>query len=169
MINESKILPMLETLTGDVGNLKQGQEQLEQQIDGLTQDVSGLKQGQKQLEQQIDGLTQDVSGLKQGQETLEYQIDGLTQDASNIKQDVSSLKHGFSDMQGVQKAILEEINHIHESLVRIENDQGYKINVLFDAFQASKDENADTRQRVSILEKRVDQHDFEILALKTEA
>jgi hypothetical protein len=52
-------------------------------------------------------------------------------------------------------------------VIRIENDQGYKINVLFDAFQLNQDVNTETRQRVSILEERVDKHDFRLMALET--
>jgi chromosome segregation ATPase len=142
MTNESKMLTMLETLTEDVGSIKQGQNRIEIRMDGLEQDVSEMKQ--------------DISGLKQ-------EFSEMRQDVSVLKEDVFVLKTDNLSFKEIHTGIFKEIDQIHESLVRIENDQGYKINVLFDAFQTAQDTNADTHQRVSVLEKRVDWNAIEFI------
>jgi uncharacterized protein YoxC len=108
-------------------------------LENLTEDVGGMKQ--------------DIGSIKQGQERLELRMDGLEQDNISI----------HAELTQVHKSV----RRIRKSVIRIENDQGQKINVLFDAFQANKDENTETRQRVSVLEERVDKHDFRLAALET--
>jgi regulator of replication initiation timing len=121
-------------------------------LESLTEDVGSIKQ--------------DVSGLKQEFSVMKEDISNLKQDASGLKEDNLSLKADNVSIKENQKAIFKELGRIRESVIRIENDQGYKINVLFDAFQSSQDANTETRQNVSILEKRVDKIELKVVELE---
>jgi FtsZ-binding cell division protein ZapB len=100
-------------------------------------------------------------------ETLTEDVGSMKQDVSDLKQDNSSLKADNLSFKEIHDGIFTELGRIRESLARMENDQGRKINVLFDAYMSSKEENAETRQRVSVLEKRADNVDLRIMALET--
>lgn len=98
-----------------------------------------LAEGQERLERDVGTLKQDVSGLKQGQERLE-------QDVVSLKQDVQMTK---------------------EIVINLENDQGYKITALFDAYQANEDAHTETRQRMSECEKRCDKLELDVMVIKS--
>jgi chromosome segregation ATPase len=173
MTNESKMLTMLENLTNDVGDIKQGQKRFELRMDGLEQDISGLKEDVSEMKQDISDLKEDVSELKQDVSILKEDVSEMKQDISGLKEDVSSLKEDNLSLKAdnlsfkeTHKVMFKMFDRIHESLARIENDQGYKINVLFDAYQANQDINNDNRQQLSVLEKRVDKHDLRLMALE---
>jgi len=53
----------LEPIKSDIGELKVGQERLEQKVDGL--------------EQKVDGLESKVDGLEAGQKTMQLTVDRL--------------------------------------------------------------------------------------------
>ena len=56
MNNEEKILTILEQMTGDIAELKQGQAKLEQGQLEIRKDVHQLQQGQKEIRKDIKQL-----------------------------------------------------------------------------------------------------------------
>jgi chromosome segregation ATPase len=139
MNNETKILTMLETLVEDMGGVKQD-------VSGLKQDVSSLKQGQERLEQRMDGLEQEFSSLKQ--------------DVSIFKLDVSSLKQG-------QERLEQDVKLTKEIIIKMENEDFPRFNILFDAVQVNKEANEAAVQRISVLEKKHDKLDLRMMVLET--
>ncbi len=146
MDNETKILVLLETLVSDVGALKTGQERLELRMEGLEQRLGSVEQRLEGLEQRLGSVEQCLDGVEQRFGSVEQRLDGAEQR---------------------QETIQRKLDRLHESVIRIENEYGYKISILFDAYQANKDSYMTSNQRISVLEEGFEKLSLEVMALKT--
>ncbi len=140
MTNEVKILTMLETLVDDVGTLKD--------------DVGTLKDD-------VGGLKADVGTLKADVGTLKADVGGLKNDVGTLKDDARSLNQRMDSLE-------QEVKKTKEIVIKMEHDHGYKINALFDGYQANRDLNIEISQRMSVCEKRCDKLELDVIVLKSE-
>ena len=166
MSNEEKILELLQGMSGDISELKQGQARMEKRLDSLEEKVDRLEEKVDSLEQKVDSLEQKVDSLEQKVDRLEQRVDSLEQrvgsleqrvgslerDVSSLKSDMRILKQKVSDLDQVQAmAVLHQETDIIPKLQLIHENQ-----ILLLSTKADKAEVEALWEELSVQKTRID-------------
>ncbi len=128
MNNEEKILQILETIAGDVGELKKGQTSLENRMGNMENRMDGLEKGQDILARQVNTLTGDVQEIRQSQVSME----------NELTEKIRALFDGRSINQ-------DYFSTIKNTLARIEKEQNFQSSLLIDTRKKQEDQETELR------------------------
>ena len=152
MSNEEKILELLQGMSGDISELKQGQARMEKRLDSLEEKVDRLEEKVDSLEQKVDSLEQKVDRLEQRVDSLEQRVGSLERDVSSLKSDMRILKQKVSDLDQVQAmAVLHQETDIIPKLQLIHENQ-----ILLLSTKADKAEVEALWEELSVQKTRID-------------
>lgn len=110
MNNEEKIMQILETIAGDVSELKKGQAALEAHM-------NGLEKGQDILARQVSTLTEDMQEVRQSQVRMENELTEKVRalfDAREVQNNVNERIISTLDRIEAKVDVLQlETAHLH--------------------------------------------------------
>lgn len=123
-------------------------------LDEFGRELASLKKEVSELKQEVSELKQDVSELKQD-------VSELKQEVSELKRDVSDLK---SRMTSVEKELAEwnEKGALKTDLAALQETVCKNYDMLQEFYVYQKEWNAETSDRLKIIEGRLDMHDSQI-------
>lgn len=123
-------------------------------MDEFGRELASLKREVSELKQEVSELKQDVSELKQD-------VSELKQEVSELKRDVSDLK---SRMTSVEKELAEwnEKGALKTDLAALQETVCKNYDMLQEFYVYQKEWNAETSDRLKIIEGRLDMHDSQI-------
>ena len=123
-------------------------------MDEFGRELASLKKEVSELKQEVSELKQDVSELKQD-------VSELKQEVSELKRDVSDLK---SRMTSVEKELAEwnEKGALKTDLAALQETVCKNYDMLQEFYVYQKEWNAETSDRLKIIEGRLDMHDSQI-------
>ena len=123
-------------------------------LDEFGRELASLKREVSELKQEVSELKQEVSKLKQD-------VSELKQEVSELKRDVSDLK---SRMTSVEKELAEwnEKGALKTDLAALQETVCKNYDMLQEFYVYQKEWNAETSDRLKIIEGRLDMHDSQI-------
>ncbi len=123
-------------------------------LDEFGRELASLKKEVSELKQEVSELKQEVSELKQD-------VSELKQEVSELKRDVSDLK---SRMTSVEKELAEwnEKGALKTDLAALQETVCKNYDMLQEFYVYQKEWNAETSDRLKIIEGRLDMHDSQI-------
>ena len=104
----------------------------------------------------IVGFQNDMSEVKKDISDMKNDITNMKSDITNMKSDIANMKNDIVNMKADIRELQEDVRNIE---LKLENDVGRKISVLFDAHTDElryRKENKETREIVAGLVMRVD-------------
>ena len=110
---------------------------------------------------ELASLKREVSELKQEVSELKQEVSELKQEVSELKRDVSDLK---SRMTSVEKELAEwnEKGALKTDLAALQETVCKNYDMLQEFYVYQKEWNAETSDRLKIIEGRLDMHDSQI-------
>jgi chromosome segregation ATPase len=149
MDNETKILTILETLVGEVGDLK---KDLTQHLDRLEQRMGALEQSVAGLDQRIGALEQRVDGLDQRIGTLEQRVDGLDQRMDGLEQSMNGIAERMLGLMVAQKWLSNDFNGLWRKQEQFAERLELRMDRLEDGQEKTHEELEKLNDRVSRIE-----------------
>ena len=130
-------------------------------MDEFGRELASLKREVSELKQEVSELKQEVSELKQDVSELKQEVSELKQEVSELKRDVSDLK---SRMTSVEKELAEwnEKGALKTDLAALQETVCKNYDMLQEFYVYQKEWNAETSDRLKIIEGRLDMHDSQI-------
>jgi len=83
-----------------------------------------------------------------------------------IQRDMTEMKADMTEMKAKTDKIESDVKFTKETVVRMENDFGQKINALFDGYSGNYDLNKENDARITRLERDVEKLNIEVRFLK---
>ena len=117
---------------------------------------------------ELASLKKEVSELKQEVSELKQEVSELKQDVSELKQEVSELKRDVSDLKSRMTSVEKELAEWNEKgalktdLAALQETVCKNYDMLQEFYVYQKEWNAETSDRLKIIEGRLDMHDSQI-------
>ena len=117
---------------------------------------------------ELASLKREVSELKQEVSELKQEVSELKQDVSELKQEVSELKRDVSDLKSRMTSVEKELAEWNEKgalktdLAALQETVCKNYDMLQEFYVYQKEWNAETSDRLKIIEGRLDMHDSQI-------
>ena len=117
---------------------------------------------------ELASLKREVSELKQEVLELKQEVSELKQDVSELKQEVSELKRDVSDLKSRMTSVEKELAEWNEKgalktdLAALQETVCKNYDMLQEFYVYQKEWNAETSDRLKIIEGRLDMHDSQI-------
>ena len=117
---------------------------------------------------ELASLKREVSELKQEVSELKQEVSELKQDVSELKQEVSELKRDVSDLKSRMTSVEKELAEWNEKgalktdLAALQETVCKNYDILQEFYVYQKEWNAETSDRLKIIEGRLDMHDSQI-------
>ena len=118
---------------------------------------------EEKLEQKLDEKLDQKLDEKLDQK-LDKKLDEKLEQKLNPKFD--SIQNQILEMQGQISELQKETKSISRSVAIIEHDHGQKLDALFDAFKMNNEKIEKQEKRISLYERKIEQHDDDIFYLK---
>ena len=116
----------------------------------------------------MDEFGRELASLKKEVSELKQEVSELKQDVSELKQEVSELKRDVSDLKSRMTSVEKELAEWNEKgalktdLAALQETVCKNYDMLQEFYVYQKEWNAETSDRLKIIEGRLDMHDSQI-------
>ena len=116
----------------------------------------------------MDEFGRELASLKREVSELKQEVSKLKQDVSELKQEVSELKRDVSDLKSRMTSVEKELAEWNEKgalktdLAALQETVCKNYDMLQEFYVYQKEWNAETSDRLKIIEGRLDMHDSQI-------
>lgn len=116
----------------------------------------------------LDEFGRELASLKKEVSELKQEVSELKQDVSELKQEVSELKRDVSDLKSRMTSVEKELAEWNEKgalktdLAALQETVCKNYDMLQEFYVYQKEWNAETSDRLKIIEGRLDMHDSQI-------
>ena len=116
----------------------------------------------------LDEFGRELASLKKEVSELKQEVSELKQDVSELKQEVSELKRDVSDLKSRMTSVEKELAEWNEKgalktdLAALQETVCKNYDILQEFYVYQKEWNAETSDRLKIIEGRLDMHDSQI-------
>lgn len=116
----------------------------------------------------LDEFGRELASLKREVSELKQEVSKLKQDVSELKQEVSELKRDVSDLKSRMTSVEKELAEWNEKgalktdLAALQETVCKNYDMLQEFYVYQKEWNAETSDRLKIIEGRLDMHDSQI-------
>ena len=116
----------------------------------------------------MDEFGRELASLKREVSELKQEVSELKQDVSELKQEVSELKRDVSDLKSRMTSVEKELAEWNEKwalktdLAALQETVCKNYDMLQEFYVYQKEWNAETSDRLKIIEGRLDMHDSQI-------
>jgi len=139
------VLQQLQVINNRLGNLEEGQQELQK-------DVRVLQVGQQELQKDVRVLQVGQLELRKDVRVLQVGQQELQQGQLSLQRSLVRLEHEHG----------EKLSSLQLSLVRMEHEHGEKFSALFEGQKLLADKLDDNTSRLERIEKKVVGHDNRI-------
>ena len=116
----------------------------------------------------MDEFGRELASLKREVSELKQEVSELKQDVSELKQEVSELKRDVSDLKSRMTSVEKELAEWNEKgalktdLAALQETVCKNYDMLQEFYVYQKEWNAETSDRLKIIDGRLDMHDSQI-------
>ena len=171
MNNEVKILSILE-------QLQEGLSGVQEDLQGVKEDLQGVREDLQDVKEDLQGVKEDLQGVREDLGSFKVEVREEFKDIRGELKEVRgelkevrayqfSMGKRLEKVEVSQKDMQESMDNIRKSQLRVEIDQFPRITLALDSAHGANEKNIEQDGRIFNLEEQVEQHDFEITALKS--